>query len=94
MSYIPYLRQPPTHTQLKDSQPSQRHLPTVTPDENDATPVTTSSATDPHGPRQWSSNLINLSGKNRALNEFSVERIGEKHNQSLVMLHGLLKFVQ
>lgn len=32
--------------------------------------------------------MVQLSGKNRALNEFSVERIGEKADQHLVMLHG------
>lgn len=32
--------------------------------------------------------MVELSGKNRALNEFSVERIGEEADQHLVMLHG------
>jgi len=36
----------------------------------------------------WSSSLVKLSGKNRALNEFSVERVGEQYDQNLVMLHG------
>jgi cardiolipin-specific phospholipase len=53
-----------------------------------ATPVQTNSITDPYGPRSWRSNLIKLSGKNRALNEFSVERIGEEVEENLVMLHG------
>lgn len=89
MSYIPYLRQPPTQTQSGDIQPSQSQSTSLTSNDNgNATPVTTNSATDPHGPRQWSSNLVKLSGKNRALNEFSVERIGEENDQSLVMLHG------
>lgn len=44
--------------------------------------------TDPFGPRQWHSNLVKLSGKNRALNEFSVERVGEETDHNLVMLHG------
>ena len=44
--------------------------------------------TDPFGPRKWHSNLVKLSGKNRALNEFSVERVGEQTDQNLVMLHG------
>lgn len=48
----------------------------------------TTSITDPHGPRQWHSQLVKLSGKNRALNEFSVERIDEDTEQNLVMLHG------
>jgi cardiolipin-specific phospholipase len=32
--------------------------------------------------------MVELSGKDRALNEFSVERIGEEADQHLVMLHG------
>jgi cardiolipin-specific phospholipase len=44
--------------------------------------------TDPFGPRRWHSNLVKLSGKNRALNEFSVERVGEETDQNLVILHG------
>ena len=54
----------------------------------EAKPVTTGTNTDPYGPRQWNSNLVKLSGKNRAINEFSVERIGENVDQNLVMLHG------
>lgn len=32
--------------------------------------------------------MVELSGKDRALNEFSVERVGEEAEQHLVMLHG------
>ena len=32
--------------------------------------------------------MVDLDGKDRALNEFSVERVGEKTEQNLVMLHG------
>lgn len=32
--------------------------------------------------------MVKLSGRDRALNEFSVERIGEEADQNLVMLHG------
>jgi cardiolipin-specific phospholipase len=56
--------------------------------EKEAPPVTTTSITDPYGPRTWHSNMIELSGKNRALNEFSVERVGEDVQQNLVMIHG------
>lgn len=31
---------------------------------------------------------MKLGGKDRALNEFSVERIGEEADENLVMLHG------
>jgi cardiolipin-specific phospholipase len=44
--------------------------------------------TDPHGPRKWHSNLVQLSGKGRAINEFSVERVDEEVDENLVMLHG------
>lgn len=32
--------------------------------------------------------MVGLSGKNRALNEYSVERVGEPAEETLVMLHG------
>lgn len=32
--------------------------------------------------------MVQLSGKNRGLNEFSVERVGEQADDTLVMLHG------
>lgn len=32
--------------------------------------------------------MVKLSGKNRALNEYSVERVGEDVKENLVMLHG------
>jgi cardiolipin-specific phospholipase len=54
----------------------------------ESAPVRTTSLTDPYGPRSWHSRLIQLSGKNRALNEFSVERVGEEVEENLVMLHG------
>ena len=53
-----------------------------------ASAVQTHSNTDPYGPRQWNSTLVKLSGNNRALNEFSVERMGEDIDQNLVILHG------
>ena len=43
---------------------------------------------DPYGPRRWYSSLVKLSGKQRALNEFSIERVGEQVDNNLVMLHG------
>ncbi|EEY14916.1 abhydrolase domain-containing protein [Verticillium alfalfae VaMs.102] len=43
---------------------------------------------DPFGPRVWKTQMVNLSGQNRALNEYSVERVGEKVEENLVMLHG------
>lgn len=43
---------------------------------------------DPFGRRIWRSAMVSLSGKNRALNEYSVERVGEPAEETLVMLHG------
>ncbi|KAK0643255.1 Alpha/Beta hydrolase protein [Cercophora newfieldiana] len=43
---------------------------------------------DPFGQRVWQSSMVQLSGKNRALNELSVERVGEEADNTLVMLHG------
>ncbi len=43
---------------------------------------------DPFGQRIWRSQMVALSGKDRALNEYSVERVGETAEDALVMLHG------
>lgn len=90
LSYVPYLRQPPTQTQTDSAPPLSNGtpMPVSTDSSKEATPVTTSSNTDPYGPRYWHSKLVKLSGKNRALNEFSVERLDEVTDQNLVMLHG------
>ncbi|KAL9592950.1 MAG: hypothetical protein Q9219_007704 [cf. Caloplaca sp. 3 TL-2023] len=90
LSYIPYLRKPPTHTQTGSAPPSingSTMAVSDTPD-REAAPVRTNSITDPFGPRQWQSELVKLSGKNRALNEFSIERLEESKDQDLVILHG------
>lgn len=97
LSFIPNLQQPPTHTQTGSAPPSTSPSAVNLADGSDgvqdgadlrAKPVRTNSIADPHGPRQWHSNLVKLSGRNRALNEFSVERVGEEVEQNLVMLHG------
>jgi len=43
---------------------------------------------DPFGQRVWRSSLVSLSGKDRALNELAIERVGEQVEDTLVMLHG------
>ncbi|KAK4240878.1 Alpha/Beta hydrolase protein [Achaetomium macrosporum] len=43
---------------------------------------------DPFGQRTWRSSMVELSGKNRALNELAIERVGEQADETLVMLHG------
>ena len=90
MSFIPYLKKPPTHTQTGTSPPSETpSRASFSESHSDKAPaVKTNSNGDPYGPRQWHSNLVKLSGKNRALNEFSVERTGEDSDKNLVMLHG------
>ncbi|KAK5720528.1 hypothetical protein LTR17_014929 [Elasticomyces elasticus] len=86
LSFIPYLRQPPTQTQTGGKQ-NGSSMSVDKSDTKEAAPVKTDSE-DPYGPRTWHSNLVQLSGKNRFLNEFSVERLNEKTENSLVMLHG------
>ncbi|KAL8693751.1 MAG: hypothetical protein Q9218_001496 [Villophora microphyllina] len=90
LSYVPYLQKPPTHAQTGTAPPSTNDS-TMSVSDNpnkEAAPIRTESLTDPYGPRQWNSELVKLPGKNRALNEFSVERLGEATDQNLVMLHG------
>ncbi|OWP03553.1 hypothetical protein B2J93_7571 [Marssonina coronariae] len=90
MAFVPYLQKPPTHTQT-GSAPASAHQSNdslAMDSANEARPVRTNSINDPYGPRAWQSNLVPLSGKNRALNEFTVERIGEQVEENLVMLHG------
>ncbi|KAL2352618.1 Alpha/Beta hydrolase protein [Cryomyces antarcticus] len=90
LSYIPYLQKPPTHTQTGSAPPSAS-VSTMSVDKDpsrEAAPITTSSITDPYGPRRWHSSLVKLSGKNRFINEFSVERVEEDVENNLVMLHG------
>ena len=44
--------------------------------------------TDPFGQRTWRSSMVQLAGKNRALNELAIQRVGEQAENTLVMLHG------
>ncbi|KAI1093085.1 alpha/beta-hydrolase [Rostrohypoxylon terebratum] len=79
ISCIPYLREAVAlSTSSSADVPSAEH-----PGE-----TRTSAKIDPYGPRVWKSTMVALSGKNRALNEFSVERVGEPVDDTLVMLHG------
>ncbi|CAK43637.1 uncharacterized protein An01g02690 [Aspergillus niger] len=90
LSHLPYLQhQPPTHLQTgKTSSVSGGTGSLQSADQTQQGEVSASSTNDPYGPRMWRSSMVELSGKNRALNEFSVERIGEEADQHLVMLHG------
>lgn len=94
MSFIPYLRSPPTVASPAGSSPASNNASTTSVDQRnapnaaDASMQRTVSVEDPYGPRQWQSEMVPLKGKNRYLNEFSVERIGEDVDNNLVMLHG------
>lgn len=91
LSLIPYLQKPPTHTQTGSEPPSKNPSTLSVVDTSpsaQAPPITTNSITDPYGPRTWYSRMVQLAGKNRALNEFSVERTGEEADQNLVIIHG------
>ncbi|KAF2024243.1 alpha/beta-hydrolase [Setomelanomma holmii] len=86
LSFIPHLQKPPTHTQTGSAPVSSADL--AAPPQTAEAHTETNSINDPHGPRRWNSQMVELSGKGRALNEFSVERIGEQAEENLVMLHG------
>lgn len=89
LSFVPYLQSPPTQPQTGKT--TETHPPTS--EQTDDLSRTESrtvegSKSDPYGPRRWHSSLIKLAGKNRALNEFSIERVGEEVDNNLVILHG------
>ncbi|KAK8867863.1 Alpha/Beta hydrolase protein [Apiospora arundinis] len=79
ISCIPYLREAVAQSVAPlDALPSAEH-----PGSQE-----TSAKIDPFGPRVWKSQMVQLPGKNRGLNEFSVEHVDEPHDDTLVMLHG------
>ena len=90
MSFIPYLKETPTQTQTGTERPTETPAESSHPasDNEGRSAAKVISRDDPYGPRQWKSMLVPLAGKNRALNEFSVERVDEECDQNLVMLHG------
>ncbi|ODA76389.1 hypothetical protein RJ55_08235 [Drechmeria coniospora] len=73
LSFIPHLRE------AVDSVTAASPAPA--PADNSIKP-------DPFGTRVWRRSLVKLSGKNRALNEVCVERVGEDEDETLVMVHG------
>lgn len=89
MSFIPYLRKPPQHLDTTSAPGTTRNsLSNDTGEAPGSETVRTDSITDPYGPRAWHSSMVQLSGQDRALNEFSVTRLDEKVEENLVMLHG------
>jgi len=98
LSYIPYLGTPPTQqatgntaTKAADSLDPTAGENAGANDTDDVSRTvshTAESKNDPYGPRKWHSTLVKLPGKDRAINEFSVERVGEDVENNFVMLHG------
>lgn len=91
LAHLPYLQhQPPTHRQTGNTIDPPDGVPgsLQSADQSQQGEVATSSLGDPYGPRRWRSSMVELGEKDRALNEFSVERLGEEADQHLVMLHG------
>ena len=77
LSYVPYLREAKAGSSTQQQSEGASALQ-----------VERASNNDPYGNRLWRSQMVPLSGKNRVLNEYSVERVGEETTDTLVMLHG------
>ncbi|KAF1838967.1 alpha/beta-hydrolase [Decorospora gaudefroyi] len=90
LSFIPHLQSPPTHTQTGSASVAagSSSADLDAPPKHAEDETTTTAFNDPYGPRRWHSQMVELCGKDRALNEFSVERVGEEAENNLVMLHG------
>ncbi|CUS13518.1 unnamed protein product [Tuber aestivum] len=68
---------------------SKKPAPATSTQEGHAEATANPPSADQHGPRECASNLVPLSGKNRAINEFSITRTAEGTPENhLVMLHG------
>ncbi|KAL6829910.1 alpha/beta-hydrolase [Trichoderma camerunense] len=65
-----------------------KHIPFLKEATTSMGSLSTPDTADSFGTRIWRRSLVQLSGKNRALNEFSVERVGEEAEETLVMVHG------
>ncbi len=63
-------------------------IPTLREAADSAANPNASSTPDPFGTRVWRRTMVQLSGKNRALNEVCVEKIGDKTDETLVVVHG------
>jgi cardiolipin-specific phospholipase len=83
LSFIPYVKAP-----ILDEPAVKCKSKSHPTNESSSSVVSEEPQPDPYGSRKWLSNMINLSGKNRALNEFSIEREGEEVENNMVMLHG------
>jgi len=54
----------------------------------ESSPLQDVAKSDPFGQRIWKSSMVQLPGKDRALNELSIEHVGDKADDTFVMLHG------
>lgn len=63
-------------------------IPTLREAADSAANPNASSTPDAIGTRVWRRTMVHLSGKNRALNEVLVEKVGEKEQETLVVVHG------
>lgn len=94
LAHVPYLREAHLGSEPDLRLPRHPRVDEALPETDGAVPTTATTTTtpppqdDPYGPRLWRSQMVPLSGKNRALNEYSVERVGEDATDTLVMLHG------
>ncbi|KAF7542198.1 hypothetical protein G7Z17_g11795 [Cylindrodendrum hubeiense] len=63
-------------------------IPYIEEDTGVATSLHRTKKPDPYGARVWRQSMVQLSGKNRGLNELSITRLGEEVEQTVVMVHG------
>ncbi|PHH82489.1 hypothetical protein CDD82_5825 [Ophiocordyceps australis] len=70
---------------------AEHNVLSLIPHVREATKTPSSPNTDPHGPRFWRRSLVQLSGKNRALNQVCIQHAGLSStppDETLVMIHG------
>ncbi|KAL1887570.1 hypothetical protein Sste5346_010123 [Sporothrix stenoceras] len=84
LAYVPFVREAKAGSQPDLSMTTQQQQAGGAA----LSAINSANAEDPYGTRLWRSQMVPLSGKNRALNEYSIERVGEENEETLVMLHG------
>ncbi|CAK7568524.1 MAG: hypothetical protein SEPTF4163_006517 [Sporothrix epigloea] len=84
LAYVPFVREAKAGSQPDLSLATQQRQADGAP----LSSINSANTKDPYGTRLWRSQMVALSGKNRALNEYSIERVGEDTEETLVMLHG------
>ncbi|CAK7262441.1 hypothetical protein SEPCBS57363_000028 [Sporothrix epigloea] len=84
LAYVPFVREAKAGSQPDLSLTTQQRQADGAP----LSSVNSANSESPYGTRLWRSQMVTLSGKNRALNEYSIERVGEDTEETLVMLHG------